>query len=431
MDAVNGKYIPELVNRFFDTLTIQKGISKILMDISTSSLQVIFGLILLSLYHPFFILFSCFLLILVFFMFRMTIPKGIRSSNTESKYKYEVAHWLEELGRNMETFRLAGKSDLPLKRTNELVTSYLDARESHFRTLLLQFINLVGFKILIAAGLLIIGGLLVLNQQMNIGQFVASEIIIITVLNSIEKLIINMETTYDVLTALEKIGQVTDLPLEEEEGAELQLENKQGLSVQLKNINFSFENDQRKLLNNLNINIVEGQKVCLTGYSGSGKTLLLQFLSGLFNGYQGQLLYNNLPLGNLQLESLRASIGDNLAKEEFFSGTLMENICLMKKDVVPENVYEICEILGLSEYIGELPKGFNTLIMTEGMNIPKQIRTKIMLARCFTGNPKLILLEDNFNSMLRSERDRMLDYLLSQKMDCCGRFQQSSSHPKI
>ena len=181
MEAVDQSYMPELVNRFFDTLSIQKGLPKILMDFSSASLQIVFGLILLSLYHPFFIMFSLVLILIVYLIFKFTTPRGLKTSLKESTYKYEVAHWLEELARANSTFKLAGKTSLPMQRTDEKVSQYLIHRKAHFKTLLLQYINLVGFKMVIAAGLLLIGGLLVINQQMNIGQFVASEIIIILI----------------------------------------------------------------------------------------------------------------------------------------------------------------------------------------------------------------------------------------------------------
>ena len=170
---------------------------------------------------------------ILYLIFRFTAPNGLRTSLVESKYKYEVVHWLEEIARAMETFKLAGKSQLPMTKTDEAVTDYLTARKAHFKTLVFQYINLTGFKVIVAAGLLLIGSLLVFNQQMNIGQFVASEIIIILVLASVEKLILSMETIYDVLTSIEKIGTVTDIPLEPNTGVKNDIEINGGLALYL------------------------------------------------------------------------------------------------------------------------------------------------------------------------------------------------------
>ena len=187
-------YAPELMNRFFDVTSVQKGLSKLLIDFSSAGLQVIFGLLLLSFYHPFFVLFSMVLLFLVYIIFRFTAKPGLEASIRESSHKYALAHWLEETARTSITFKLAGNTDLPLKKADAHTTAYLGAREKHFKILIQQYSLLTFFKVLVATGLLAIGGLLVMEQLMNIGQFIAAEIIIITVMSSVEKLILSLET---------------------------------------------------------------------------------------------------------------------------------------------------------------------------------------------------------------------------------------------
>ncbi|MFQ3214198.1 MAG: ABC-type bacteriocin/lantibiotic exporter with double-glycine peptidase domain, partial [Marivirga sp.] len=175
LNQVKDTYLPELINRFFDTVSVQKGLSKILLDFSTGALQILFGLILLSFYHPFFIIFSFLLVILIFMIIRFTGPKGLKTSMDESHYKYQTAHWLEELARNVETFKMATDSTLPLENNDRNTENYLKSRQSHFKVVVSQFSMMIAFKALVAAGLLLIGGILVFQQQMNIGQFVAAE----------------------------------------------------------------------------------------------------------------------------------------------------------------------------------------------------------------------------------------------------------------
>jgi len=179
---------PELANRFFDTLTVQKGFSKLLLDISGAILQILFGIILLSLYHSFFIFFGIILLSLLYFIFKINFLAGLETSLKESKYKYRVAHWIQEIARNHLSFKSKNVFEFSLRKNDKIVTKYLQQRENHFTILRRQFIQLTGFKVLITAGLLIVGGVLVLNQQMNIGQFVAAEIIILSIITAVEKL---------------------------------------------------------------------------------------------------------------------------------------------------------------------------------------------------------------------------------------------------
>jgi len=415
LEVIDKHYIPELVNRFFDTLSVQKGLSKILLDFSSASLQVVFGLILLCLYHPFFILFSTMLVIILYFIFRLTAPKGLSTSIKESANKYEVAHWLEELARNIGTFKLAGKTTLPLQKTDDVVLEYLNSRKLHFKTLLAQYINLVGFKVLIALGLLLIGGLLVINQQMNIGQFVASEIIIILVLASIEKLILSMETIYDVLTSLEKIGNVVDIELEKSESNYSPPVGDNGLTIELKNLSYKFPDSENYILQNINLQVSAGEKLCLTGFNGSGKSFLLQVVAGLYYDFKGSILYNDIPFANWDKEYLRNHIGNCLTKEDIFKGSIIENITLGRESISFEQVREACKIVGLVDYIKNVEGGYENILIPEGKNLSKTTRTKILLARSIAHNSKLILIEDSFIELDKIERDRFLNHLLSLK----------------
>ena len=211
-------YAPELINRFFDVLTIQKGLPKLLIDISTAVIQIFFSLILLSFYHPFFVFFGMLLVALLAIIFYITGPKGLQSSIKESKYKYKVVYWLEELARTLSSFKVAGTTQLPMQRVSENVNNYLIHRKVHFGVLIRQFSYIIAFKTFIVGGLLILGTILVIDRQITLGQFVASEIIIVLILAAVEKIIVNLDTIYDMLTAVDKIGHVTDLPLENDGG---------------------------------------------------------------------------------------------------------------------------------------------------------------------------------------------------------------------
>lgn len=412
MESVHKYYVPELVNRFFDTLSVQKGLSKILIDFSTATLQIIFGLILLTFYHPFFIFFGIILVFIVYLIFRLTGPQGLRTSLTESKYKYEVAHWLEEVGRNMGTFKLAGSTELPMERTDELVSNYIDARKSHFKVLVKQYINMVSFKLIVAAGLLIMGSILVINQQINLGQFVAAEIVILLIINSVEKLILSMETIYDVLTALEKLGHVTDLPLESTEGMKMEEDEVNGMSLQIKDLTFWFPDNRKPILKNINLDIKSGERVCISGFNGSGKSTLIKLMAGLYEKFDGSINYNGIPLGNLNTESLRSYIGDSLHEEKLFKGTLYENISLGRPGVTNKMVMDVVHKVKLMDFVQNLKEGFNTIIDPEGKNLPDSVITKIILARSISCNSRLLLITDHLTRLDPIECGEIMNFLV-------------------
>ena len=404
---------PELVNRFFDTLNVQKGLPKILTDFPTAILQIFFGLLLLSFYHPLFIMFGLILLGLLFAILRFTGPKGLQTSLEESKYKYKVAFWLEELARTMTTFKLAGYTELPNKRTDSLTSKYLVARKEHFKVLVTQYVYVVLFKVLITGGLLAIGGFLVINNLINIGQFVASEIIIITVLNSSEKLIRSLETIYDVLTGLEKIGAVMDIPLDkcDEDAIPLSI-NSPGLDVEISNLSLKFPSYSEPVLQNLNLHIRHGERICISGKEGSGKTVLLQVLGGLYTDFKGSLMYNGHPIGSLNLDQLRSIIGDNFSMEDLFDGTLGENVGMGREYITHDDILAALRLVGLQDFLKELPDGLRTHIVPGGKRIPVSIARRIILSRSFAQNPPMLLL-DNFPAAIEHRVNELSETITS------------------
>lgn len=413
MSGLSGYYPPELANRFFDTLTVQKGLSKILIDFPAALLQIIFGLMLLSFYHPFFIIYGFFLLILVYVVFKFTAKKGLETSLEESDNKYKVAHWIQEIARSILSFKLSGKTSLAMEKNDKLVAKYLEARENHFKILVIQFIQLIGFKVLVTAGLLIIGGLLVLNQRMNIGQFVAAEIIILLVIASVEKLILGLETIYDVLTSIEKLGKIVDKPLESQNGEILE-HNSDPLTIELDEVSFTVPNRDAPIINAISLTLEPKQTLLITGESGSGKSTLLKLIAGLIAPTKGKIYVNHKSLLGINLNSYRSQLGQTLTEETPFEGTLLENITFGDKTITTDQVISVIKNVGLKDFVKEMPLGLQTILYPEGKEISYTISKKIMLARSIVRTPKLLLLKDPLDQFETSEAKQIIDFLTDQ-----------------
>ncbi|MFC7774339.1 peptidase domain-containing ABC transporter [Flavobacterium sp. GCM10027622] len=408
------QYPPELANRFFDTLNIQKGVSKLLLDSSTALLQIFFGIILLSLYHSFFIFFGLTLLFLLYFIYKVNFDVGLNTSLKESKYKYKVAHWLQEIARNHISFKNKNAFEYSLSKNDELVNEYLTYREKHFKVLKKQFIQLIGFKVLLTAGLLIVGGFLVLNQQMNIGQFVAAEIVILSIIGAVEKLFSGLELFYDVLTSLEKIGQVADLELEEDNKKSKYLfTDHNQITIEAKEIIYTYPESNLPTLSNVNIKIKAGEKVLLKGENGSGKTTLLRLLSGLFEPDSGTIFINDTNIKQLSIEDYRSKIGMITLNETPFDGTIFENITNNNPNISLEDVHQVLEQVKLTENIKSLPKGLDTHLFPQGKQINSSVIQKIILARCIINKPKVLFLEEPVDKSDNTTAKEIIDFLTS------------------
>lgn len=411
MSELENYYPPELANRFFDTIMVQKGVSKLLLDIPAALLQIIFGLLLLSFYHPFFIIYGLFLIVLIYLVFKFTITKGLDTSLQESNYKYKVAHWIQEIARSIISFKLSGKTSLALQKNDLLVSDYLEAREQHFRILVIQFIQMIGFKVLVTAGLLLIGGLLVLNQQMNIGQFVAAEIIILLVIASVEKLILSLETVYDVLTSLEKIGQVVDKKLESQSG-EMPFKSGECFKINLENVSYTTKNRASSILSKISFLIEPNTSVLIQGANGAGKSTLMRIIAGILQPTKGDIYINEVSLKGIYLNHYRAQIGHVLSGETPFEGTILENITFGDTSISEQTVNWAIEKTGLREFVKHQPKGIKTIIHPEGKQISDTIGKKIMLARAIVKKPSLLILEDPLEKFDVNEARNIINFLL-------------------
>ena len=404
------------MNRFFDTISVQKGLSKLLIDVSAASLQVIFGLTLLAFYHPFFIVFGLILVLLVVAIFTFTAKRGLSTSLKESNEKYKVAYWLEELARTANTFKLSGSNRLQMDRTDRHVMGYVNARRSHFKVLIQQFSLLVVFKVIVATGLLAIGGILVMEQHMNIGQFIAAEIIILLIMASVEKLILGLETVYDVLTSLEKIGQVTDLKLDPEGTQDFcDIKVYEGLDLEMKDVSFKYPGGDKWVLNKTSLHINAGDKVIVTGANGAGKSTLLQLICGMYDVDQGSLSFNNVPFVNLNRQDLARQIGNVLSQEELFEGSLADNISMGIEGVSFDDIKWAAESVGLSDFIKSSPEGYATILKPLGKQLAGSIVQKMLLARSIVHKPRLLVLENALEGIDESERKDIIDLLVDKR----------------
>ena len=409
-EELYNQYPPELANRFFDTLTIQKGTSKLLIDFSTALLQIVFGILLLSLYHPFFIFFGVLLAFLLYSIFRFSFEAGLSSSLKESKYKYKVVSWLQEIARNNFSFRKQENFDFALEKNNHLVAEYINYREKHFKIIKRQFTQLIAFKVIITASLLLIGGYLVLNQKMNIGQFVAAEIIILLVINSVEKIIIGLESLYDVLTSVEKIGQIVDLKMEDlsEKNTEYCFTN---ISIETENLNFKYPDASNEVLSEINLKIQPSEKIYLDGVNGSGKSTLIRILAGLIQPTSGSFFINDDTYRKIDLTQYRSQISIITQGETPFEGTILENITMNNPSISNADIKWAIESVQLGSFIKTLPDGLDTKIFPDGRQLSSSNAQKILLARSIVNKPKIVFYEDPLDKMDEEASRNIITFL--------------------
>jgi ATP-binding cassette, subfamily B, bacterial len=376
-------------------------------------IQIVFGLLLLAFYHPVFIAFGLLLLLVIWSILYYSGTKGLQKSIEESTHKYRAAGWLEEMARIIKSVKFSKSPDFFIQKMDGHVINYLDARTGHFKILELQFKTLIAFKTLVTTAMLVVGTYLLLNQQLNVGQFIAAEIVILTIINSVEKLIGNLDSVYDVLTAIEKIEQITDKETETS-GTLLLPSTDKGVSITLQNTSFTYPNDTSPSLNNISFTINPNEKVCIRGDEGTGKSTLLRLLAGSYSNFEGTVLINDIPVNNYNIPSLRLQTGILIGQQDIFDGSLMENICMGLEDVNMQEILSLCKKTGLTEYISTLKNGFDAMLTATGRKLPGHAVKKILLVRALVNKPALLLMEEPWIGLEEQYQQQIKQLLLTE-----------------
>lgn len=403
--------LPEQMNRLFEAIAIQKGVQKLLLDVPTALLTIVFSLLLLTLYSPWFSVFAIAVSAALWFVIRWSGPEGLATSIVESKYKYKAVHWLGEIARAFHAFKYAGDSTLPVERMDDVVTGYLKYRRKHFAVLVKQTIALIGFKTFITAAVLIIGATLVQTNRLLLGQFVAAEVVIVTVLAGVEKLITSLATVYDVLTSVDKSGHVADLPLEARGGLAPVHAPGVGVAIVTKDLRYRYPSARSASVNGITVQIEPGERVAIMGSDGSGKSTLLKLLGGLIDDYDGTIRFDGVTLRDLDRPALRSRIGQMLSWSDLFDGTVEENVSVGRRHITPLDIREALDDLALTDEIQQLPQGIQTELTNGGRTLSTHLARKLLVAQSMVGRPRLIVLDDFFQNLDAASRTLIIKLL--------------------
>lgn len=387
---------PEIVNRFFDVLTVQKSSATLLIDGLSIVLQTITGMILLAFYHPFLLGFDLILSLCLLVIVLLLTKNGMESSIKESKQKYKVAAWLEELASHNVLFKSPSTYLYGLKKTDSLVRDYLQARKKHFKVLFRIFSGSLFLYAISSSLLLCIGGLLVMEQQLSIGQLVAAELIVTSIVGGVIKFGKQLEVYYDLLAAIDKLSHVVDLEIEKQ-GGEAISNTDNALELSFNKVSFSYP-DSPLLFKDLDFNINSGEIFGIYGEESKGKSTLSELIMGLRKVKSGIIEINKIDIDMLDINHYRNFIS-SINQTEIFHGTIIENIRAGRDLIKTEEIKEVLVNLKLWDQISSLKDGLDTQLSTGGSPLSSGVACRLMIARALLSKPKLIILDGVLDNM--------------------------------
>lgn len=388
LDALDGQNGPELVNRFFDVLSVQKSLSSLLLDGISIVVTTVVGMVVLAFYHPFLLGFDVVLIILIAFLLFVLGIGGVSSSLHESHVKYDTAAWLEELVRTPKAFKFAGGRHLALEHADELAGHYAEARKAHFRIVWRQTVFALGLQVVASTVLLGLGGWLVIQRQLTLGQLVASELIVALVVASVAKLGKYAEAYYDLMAGAEKLGLLTDLPLERSGGESLP-DREGGMAVRLRGLSGVVGRPFPRAVDAV---FRPGDRVAIVGPAGSGKSTLLEMICALRDPASGVVELDGIDVRGLNLDSVRERVA-LLSGPDIFAGTVAENLRVGRPHLSATELREALDAVGLLAAVHDLPEGLDTFLTPPGDPLTHTQSARLGIARALVGRPRLLVLD--------------------------------------
>ena len=399
----------ELMNRFFDVTNVQKSAYILLTGGLAATLQVAVGSLVLLFYSLYFFIVVLIMFLILWFIIGALGKYAITAAVDESYAKYDVVDWLENITKNLRTFKFAGGSNYSARQIDELANNYLDKRSRSFSILIKQ--DILGHFVYALGGtfMLGLGGWLVMQGDINVGQFVAAELIIFGVLASYLSLIRKLESFYDLLAGLDKLSVLQDLPQERRGSHNVPLQS--AVLIEFNQVSFNFD-QQDPLINNLTFSLQSGTSNAIIGKSGSGKSTLVDLITGLRSPASGVVMMNGVDLRNANIASLRTQV--SLVKDiEVIEATILDNLRLGHKDITVESAMNVLSSLGLLMAVMQLKDGLETKLPITGLPLTNHQLRVLMVARAVIHKPSLILVDELLDNLDEVELKPVLEYLLA------------------
>jgi putative ABC transport system ATP-binding protein len=389
------------VNRFFDILTVQKAASGLLLDGVMLALQMVVGAMVLALYSQSLLAFTVLLVAAIAGVVIGLGRHGVSTSIQESVAKHEVAGWLEELTRHKVVLSQGTARTHAVDKAESLARDYLDAREQHFHIVLRQSIAGYALQAVAAAGLLGVGGALVMQGELTLGQLVAAELIVTTMVGSLAKLGKQLELGYDLLAAIDKIGHLLDLPVERDDGHDIPAGP---LSIRCLDVT-----THSPTLSFANITLEAGARHAWLAASGGGKSTWVDAVLGLQDISTGRIEIGGHDVRQLSLSLMRNRIG--VARDiEIMEGTIADNLRMGRALSVPDMMASL-RVVGLEEVVMQHPDALERVLLPGGLSLSSGETARLMMARACVGQPGMIIIDGLLDAFPIAHSSRMLSSL--------------------
>lgn len=394
----------ELINRYFEIFNVQKSFAFLLTSTVSLFLQTFVGILIVSFYHPFLLLFNLLLLGAYYLMWKVWGARAIEYSLENSRAKYKMARWLEDIARCNSFFKSENNILYALEKSDNITNEYIATKENFFNVSFRQIIGYLFIYALASSALLGVGGNLVIDGQLTTGQLVAAELILSTILFSMSKFGDHLKIYYDLCASVEKLSAFFDLPTEDEKG---RLDTKEDdYAINFDKVKYYYRGTEILF----DFQIPQGSKLMIASEYAYLEKLFIHFLKNYRQPNLGSIYIGKDNIDDYNIRTLRQdviSIDTNLITE----GTILNYLKIANKDVTNSEINEALRLVEIDYIINSLEDGINAKLAPSGYPLSENEVLKLKLAWAILAKPRVIIINSLFDTIAYHKRQRLIKKL--------------------
>lgn len=406
---------PEIANYFIETVFMQRALSTLLIDLINVVVGGTVGMIMLVVYHPYFLMYNLLLMTGFAITFFVLSRGALRTTLAMSHAKYDVFNFVQEVSQNALQLKATDSRPFLMNKTNELVSRYVETRKARFAVLVRQYIGSVGGQAIAQAGALGIAASLMSTGQLTLGQLVAVQAVVSALVINFDSLIKNMGSVYYFFASLTHLDEAFSQEQDQISTAStvaLPKHLAQGVRVTCKGV--SLIHSGVSVFDGFNLDVAPGEKLGIYARTTAAKTALARVLGGLEVPTNGVVQYNGVDLRYIEgnaINQCRSVIIDS--QLSLVKGTIEENIVMGRSYVTYDDLNWALRFTELEEDVEGLPRGVKSDVSALGESLSPTHIVQILMARAILGRPQVLIFDGLIHSLEPSLRERILRRLCS------------------